>query len=175
MLTWVRRLEICVGLANALSYIHYDEEHEFSVIHRNIDSLNVVLNDDFEPKLSEFRLSMKIEASQRHHSFHVDKVWEMEGQGKAVIVNDTNKYLALMAITHYREKKLHEIIDWDLWKQMDSESFNIFAEIAYDCLNEKRSQRPDIDEIVRKLEKALKLASENRPVRPLLFSSIFLS
>ncbi|GJS60801.1 kinase-like domain, phloem protein 2-like protein [Tanacetum coccineum] len=205
MLTWVRRLEICVGLANTLSYIHYDEEHEFSVIHRNIDSLNIVLNDDYEPKLSEFRLSMKIEASQRHHSFRVDKVRDRKGYTdptyietktvshesdiysfgivmfellcgrKSVIANDTNKYLAPMAITHYREKKLHEIIDWDLWKQMDSESFNIFAEIAYDCLNEKRSQRPDIDEIVPKLEKALKLASENRPVRPLLFSSIFLS
>ncbi|GKF72351.1 kinase-like domain, phloem protein 2-like protein, partial [Tanacetum coccineum] len=38
MLTWVRRLEICVGVANALSYINYDESHDFSVIHRNIDS-----------------------------------------------------------------------------------------------------------------------------------------
>ncbi|GKF37334.1 kinase-like domain, phloem protein 2-like protein, partial [Tanacetum coccineum] len=146
-----------------------------SVIHRNIDSLNVLLNDDYEPKLSEFRLSMKIEGTQRHHSFHVDKVWDMEGEGKSVIANDTNKYLAPMAITHYREQKLHEIIDWDLWQQMDSESFNIFAETAYDCLNKERSQRPNIDEIVPKLEKALKLACENRPVRHLLFSSTFLS
>ncbi|GKA97183.1 hypothetical protein Tco_0825077, partial [Tanacetum coccineum] len=82
---------------------------------------------------------------------------------KSVIANYTNKYLALMAITHYREKKLHEIIDWDLWKQMDSQSLNIFAETAYDCLNEERSQRPNIDEIVPKLEQALKLACENRP------------
>ncbi|GJX62181.1 kinase-like domain, phloem protein 2-like protein [Tanacetum coccineum] len=79
ILTWVLRLNICVGLANALSYIHYDEEHEFSVIHRNIDSLNVLLNDNWEPKLSEFRLSMKIEASQRHHSFRVDKVRDRKG------------------------------------------------------------------------------------------------
>ncbi|GKB40641.1 kinase-like domain, phloem protein 2-like protein [Tanacetum coccineum] len=79
MLTWLQRLEICVGLANALSYIHYDEAREFSVIHRNIDSLNVLLNDNWEPKLSEFRLSMKIEASQRHHSFRVDKVRDIEG------------------------------------------------------------------------------------------------
>ncbi|GJY78414.1 kinase-like domain, phloem protein 2-like protein [Tanacetum coccineum] len=175
MLTWVRRLEISVGNANALSYIHYDEHCNFSVIHRNMDSLNILLNDNLEPKLSEFRLSMKIEASQRHHSFHVDKVWDMEGEGKSVIANDTNKYLAPMAITHYREQKLHEIIDWDLWQQMDSESFNIFVETAYGCLNEERSQRPDIDDIVPKLEIALKLACENRPVRPLLFCSIFLS
>ncbi|GKE38881.1 kinase-like domain-containing protein, partial [Tanacetum coccineum] len=79
MLTWVRRLEISVGLAHALSYIHYDEHRDFSVIHRNIDSLTVLLNDSLEPKLCEFRLSMKIKASQKHDSFHVDKVWDMKG------------------------------------------------------------------------------------------------
>ncbi|GKA50619.1 kinase-like domain-containing protein [Tanacetum coccineum] len=202
MLTWVRRLEICVSLANALSYIHYDEAHEFSVIHRNIDSLNVLLNDNWEPKLSEFRLSMKIEASQRHHSFHVDKVSEMEGQGytdptyietkivshksdiysfgivmfelvcgrKAVINDDQdNKYLAPMAILHYQEEKLEDIVEWNLWKQMDPQSFKVFTEIAYDCLNEEPSQRPDINEIVTKLEKALELACVNQPVRVFLF------
>ncbi|GJX13989.1 kinase-like domain-containing protein [Tanacetum coccineum] len=200
MLTWVRRLEICVGIAQALSYIHYDEPRAFSVIHRNINSETILLTDNFEPKLSEFRLSMKIEASQRHHSFHVDKVWDMEGYTdptyietkcvsqksdiysfgvvmfellcgrRSVIANDDP-----VAITHYREKKLHEMIDWDLWKQIDSQSFDIFVKIAYECLNEERSKHPDIDETVTKLEKALKLACENRPVRPLLSSSIFIS
>ncbi|GJV13289.1 kinase-like domain, phloem protein 2-like protein [Tanacetum coccineum] len=202
LLTWVRRLEISVGIAQALSYIHYDESRDFSVIHRNIDSGSVYLNDDWEPKLGDFIGSMKIKASERHQSFKTDKVWisrdgyadptytetkrvnhksDMYSFGivmfellcgrRAVIKDDQdNKYLASMAVTHYREKKLHEIIDWDLWKQMDTESFNIFAETAYECLNEERSQRPNIDEIVPKLEKALKLACENRPVRPLFFS-----
>nr|GFB42564.1 protein kinase-like domain, phloem protein 2-like protein [Tanacetum cinerariifolium] len=46
LLTWVRRLEICVGIAHALSYIHCDEPRDFSVIHRNLCSANVVLNDN---------------------------------------------------------------------------------------------------------------------------------
>nr|GEY25082.1 protein kinase-like domain, phloem protein 2-like protein [Tanacetum cinerariifolium] len=200
MLTWVRRLEICVSLANALSYIHYDEARDFSVIHRNIDSLNVLLNDNLEPKLSEFRLSMKIEASQRHHSFRVDKVWDMEGQGytdptyietkivshnsdiysfgivmfelvcgrKAVINDDQdNMYLAPMAILYYREEKLEDLVEWNLWKQIDPQSFKVFTEIAYDCLNEEPSQRPDISEIVPKLEKALELARVNQPIMSL--------
>ncbi|GKB30655.1 kinase-like domain, phloem protein 2-like protein [Tanacetum coccineum] len=169
-------LEICVGVSHALSYIDYDEHHDFSVIHRNIDSLNILLNDKLEPKLSELRLSMKIEASQRHRSFHVDKVWDMEGQGKVVINEDQdNKYLAPTAILHHREGKLEDIVEWDLWKQIDPQSFKVFTEIAYDCLNEERSQRPNINEIVPKLEKSLELVCENRAVRPLLFSSIFLS
>ncbi|GKB23907.1 kinase-like domain, phloem protein 2-like protein [Tanacetum coccineum] len=185
LLTWVRRLEICVGLAHALSYIHYDEPRDFSVIHRRISSGTVLLNDGWEPMLCEFEDSMKIKASQRHHSFHSNRVIGEIGYGdptymetkrvshksdmysfgiilfellcgrKSIIDSDANKYLAPLAITHYREKRLDEIIDWDLWKQMDTQSFNIFAETAYDCLNEEQSQRPNIDEIVSRLEKAL--------------------
>ncbi|GJX67024.1 putative reverse transcriptase domain-containing protein [Tanacetum coccineum] len=139
---------------------------------------------------------MKIEATQRHHSFHVDKVWDMEGQGytdptyietkivshksdiysfgivmfellcgrKAVINDDQdNKYLAPMAILHYREEKLEDIVEWNISKQIDPQSFKVFTEIAYDCLNEEPSQRPNIDDIVPKLEKALKFARQNRP------------
>ncbi|GKC31475.1 kinase-like domain-containing protein [Tanacetum coccineum] len=193
LLTWVRRLEISVGVAHALSYIHCDETRDFSVIHRSICSATILLNDDWEPKLSCFDSSMKIEASQRHLSFHTNTLAYEPGYGDPTYIetksmnhksdmysfgilmfallcgrttvidtNQDNKYLASVAITHYREKKLDEIIDWDLWNQMDSESYNIFAEIAYDCLNEERSERPNIDEIVTRLEKALELQLEHQ-------------
>ncbi|PWA81376.1 protein kinase-like domain, Concanavalin A-like lectin/glucanase domain protein [Artemisia annua] len=195
LLTWVRRLEICVGLANALSYIHYDEARAFSVIHRNIDSLNVLLNGDYEPKLCEFRLSVKIKASERHLSFDTEKVCNTPGYtdptyletksashksdmysfgivmfellcGRKAVINDDqyNKYLAPVAITHYRKEKLHEIIDWNIWKQMAPQSFDIFSKTAYDCLNDELSQRPNIDEIVPRLEKALELQLEHQDV-----------
>ncbi|GJW80319.1 kinase-like domain, phloem protein 2-like protein [Tanacetum coccineum] len=194
LLTWVQRLKISVGLAHALSYIHFDEPRDFSVIHRDISSISVLLNDNFEPKLSDFETSMKIEASQRHHSFHTSKVWSRDGYidptyektksvnhktdmysfgivlfellcgRESIIANDTNKYLAAAAILFYKEKKLNEIVDWDLWKQIDSQSFGMFAEIAYDCLNDELSQRPNIYEIVPRLEKALELARENRRI-----------
>ncbi|PWA14359.1 serine/threonine/dual specificity protein kinase, catalytic domain-containing protein [Artemisia annua] len=195
LLTWVRRLEICVGLANVLSYIHYDEARAFSVIHRNIDSLNVLLNGDYEPKLCEFRLSVKINASQRHLSFDTEKVCNTPGYtdpiyletkivshksdmysfgivmfellcGRKAVINDDeqNKYLAPVAITHYRKEKLHEIIDWDILKQMDPQSFDIFSKTAYDCLNDELSQRPTIDEIVPRLKKALELQLEHQKV-----------
>nr|GEU90921.1 protein kinase-like domain, phloem protein 2-like protein [Tanacetum cinerariifolium] len=186
LLTWARRLEICVSLAHVLSYVHYDEQRDFSVIHQNIDSETVLLNDNLEPKLSEFRLSMKIKASQRHLSFDISNVSNRPGYtdltyietktahhksdmysfgilmfellcGRKALIDDNqdNRYLAPLAITHYTDKTFHEIIDWDLWKQMDSQSFNIFAETAFDCLNHERSLRPNVDEIVTRLEKAL--------------------
>ncbi|GKC55100.1 kinase-like domain, phloem protein 2-like protein [Tanacetum coccineum] len=196
LLTWVRRLEICVGLAHALSYLHYDGPRYFSVIHRLIDSSRVLLNDDWEPKLSYFERSMKIKASQRHHSFHTEYVngygdptyiktksvnhksdiysfgivlFELLCGRKAVCVDQDNKTLGPTAITHFRDGNLNEIIDWDLSKQMDLRSFNMLTEIVYECLTEERSRRPNIDDIVLKLEKALKLVHENKPVRPLNF------
>ncbi|GKF68794.1 kinase-like domain, phloem protein 2-like protein, partial [Tanacetum coccineum] len=85
---------------------------------------------------------------------------------KAVINNDQdNNYLAPMVILHYREEKLEDLLEWNLSKQIDPQSFKVFTEIAYDCLNEERLQRPDINEIVTKLEKALELACVNQPVR----------
>ncbi|GKA12269.1 kinase-like domain, phloem protein 2-like protein [Tanacetum coccineum] len=193
LLTWVRRLEICVGLANGLSYIHYDEQREFSLIHRNINSATIKLNDDWEPKFSGFERCMKIEASQRHHSFYTHTPKYVNGYGdptyietkrvnhksdmysfgivlfevlcgrESVIDDKDNEYLGPAAIFHYRKKILEELIDPVQWKQMDLHSFNMFAEIAYECLNEKRSRRPNIDDIVPRLEKALELARENRP------------
>ncbi|GJX45269.1 kinase-like domain-containing protein [Tanacetum coccineum] len=205
LLTWVRRLEISVGIAHALSYIHYDEPRDFSVIHRKLCSGIVLLNDDWEPKLYFFDSSMKIEASQRHHSFHTNTLWFEPGYGdptyietksmnhksdmysfgivmfellcgkKALIADNNSKYLAPLAITHYREKKLNEIIDWDLWNQMNSQSFNIFAEIVYVCLNEERSERPNIGEIATRLEKALEFQLKHQNAVRQFFSSIFLS
>ncbi|GJZ95677.1 kinase-like domain, phloem protein 2-like protein [Tanacetum coccineum] len=193
LLTWVRRLKICVGIAHALSNIHYDEARDFSVIHRLITSGTVVLSDDWEPKLSDFECSMKIGASERNHSFHTYTPTYVNGYGdptyietksvnhksdiysfgivlfellcgrESIIDEDDNKYLGLAAIFHYRNKILEELIDPVLWKQMDLQSFDMFAAIAYECLDEERSRRPNIDDIVPRLEKALELALENRP------------
>ncbi|GJU99586.1 kinase-like domain, phloem protein 2-like protein [Tanacetum coccineum] len=191
LLTWVRRLEISVGLAHALSYIHYDEAHDFSVIHRKISSYTVLLNYEWEPKLCDFEFSVKIKASQRHNSFHTNRVKGVYGYAdptyietkrvshksdmysfgivlfellcgrESISEHPDNKYLATLAIFHYKNKILDEIIDPVLWKQMDPQSFNVFAQTAYDCLNEERSQRPDIHEIVTRLESALKLQMEH--------------
>ncbi|GJW77845.1 pentatricopeptide repeat-containing protein [Tanacetum coccineum] len=94
-----------------------------------------------------------------------------------LLLKKEKEYLAPLAISHYREKTLYDIIDRDLWKQMDPQSFSIFAETAYDCLNEERSRRPDIGEVVTRLEKALELQlpPENMPGIPFSFSFMVLS
>ncbi|KAL7618480.1 hypothetical protein Lser_V15G01733 [Lactuca serriola] len=87
-LTWTRRLEICVGMARALSYIHYDKRRNFSVVHRNIKSSKILLDDNWKPKLSGFELSMKTTATRRHRLLlgglcgtrgYIDPIYEKTG------------------------------------------------------------------------------------------------
>ncbi|GJU94685.1 kinase-like domain, phloem protein 2-like protein [Tanacetum coccineum] len=161
LLTWVRRLEICVRIAHALTYIHYDEPRDFSVIHRVITSGRVLLNDEWEPKLCDFERSMNIKASQRHHSFHTT-VEGVDGYGDPTYIE--TKRVSHKSDIHYplsRKKKLENIIDLELRKQMDLQSLTMFSEIAYECLDEEQSRRPNIEDIVPRLEKALESTREN--------------
>ncbi|KAJ0811020.1 putative protein kinase RLK-Pelle-CR4L family [Helianthus annuus] len=65
-LTWLQRLKICVDVARALSYIHCDDGRESSVIHRNIKSSKILLDEKWKPKLSGFELSKATTKARKH-------------------------------------------------------------------------------------------------------------
>ncbi|KAJ0511663.1 putative protein kinase RLK-Pelle-LRR-I-1 family [Helianthus annuus] len=183
-LTWMRRLLICVGVAHALSYLHYDAAENQYAIHGNIRSSKILLDHNWEPKLHGFKFAVK---ARKHHlhltgkyngSLHyMDPAYE-DTRGlnhksdifsfgvvlfevlfgrEASIPNDDNWYFARMARAHYEERKLDDLIDPVLRKQMNLQSLNMFAEIAYCCIKEKRSQRPDMKTIRTRLERTLEL------------------
>ncbi|KAJ0736026.1 putative protein kinase RLK-Pelle-LRR-I-1 family [Helianthus annuus] len=183
-LTWMRRLLICVRVAHALSYLHYDAQENHYVIHGNIKSSKILLDHNLEPKLHGFKFAVQ---ARKHHlhltskyngSLHyMDPAYE-DTRGlnhksdvfsfgvvlfevlfgrEASIPNDDNWYFARMARAHYEERKLDNLIDPVLRKQMNLQSLNMFAEIAYCCIKEKRSQRPDTKTIRTRLERALEL------------------
>ncbi|KAM1044555.1 hypothetical protein ACFX2J_035465 [Malus domestica] len=51
-LGWPTRVKIVQGLARALSYLHHDCSP--SIVHRDVTVNNVLLEQDFEPRLSDF-------------------------------------------------------------------------------------------------------------------------
>ncbi|PWA96767.1 protein kinase-like domain, Phloem protein 2-like protein [Artemisia annua] len=57
----------------------------------------------------------------------------------------------------YKEKKLDEIVFQDLKQQLDPSSLETFADIAYQCLQNSREQRPAMSHVVEKLKSALEL------------------
>ncbi|GJT31861.1 kinase-like domain, phloem protein 2-like protein, partial [Tanacetum coccineum] len=62
-------------------------------------------------------------------------------------------------INQLAKSHLDEMIMPHLQKQMEPESFKIFSDIASCCIKEERADRPYIDQIFKRLEKALKIQS----------------
>ncbi|KAE8678037.1 putative receptor-like protein kinase [Hibiscus syriacus] len=54
-LTWEARIKILLGTAKALTYLH--EAIEPKVVHRDIKSSNILIDDDFNAKVSDFGLA----------------------------------------------------------------------------------------------------------------------
>lgn len=53
---WGRRYDIIRGIARGLLYLH--EEYHSTIIHRDIKALNILLDENMNPKISGFDLAM---------------------------------------------------------------------------------------------------------------------
>ncbi|KAL4315181.1 probable serine/threonine-protein kinase PBL20 [Arachis ipaensis] len=66
-LPWKTRLDIALGVAQGLAYLH--EESKVQVIYRDFKCSNILLDENFRPKLSDFGLTREgPEAGHTHVS-----------------------------------------------------------------------------------------------------------
>ncbi|KAJ0485445.1 putative protein kinase RLK-Pelle-CR4L family [Helianthus annuus] len=156
-LTWYNRLQICLAVARALNYIHYD------VIHCDINSSKIFLDENWEPKIYGFELSTKYPQSWRHrllysHYFNTNNVTpKYDVYSFGVLLLEVLCGRKPMLTNDVILEELDEIIDPNIRNQMDIQSLAHFKNIAYNCLNQQLEQRPTMDQIVKELEEVLEL------------------
>ncbi|XP_042419291.1 probable receptor-like protein kinase At2g42960 isoform X1 [Zingiber officinale] len=63
-LTWAARIKVLLGTAKALAYLH--EAIEPKVVHRDIKSSNILIDDEFNAKVSDFGLAKLLGAGKSH-------------------------------------------------------------------------------------------------------------
>ncbi|XP_028800638.1 cold-responsive protein kinase 1-like [Neltuma alba] len=65
-LSWKQRYDIILGIARGLTYLH--EEFHVRIIHRDIKTNNILLDDDLQPKIADFGLARLLPENKSHVS-----------------------------------------------------------------------------------------------------------
>ncbi|XP_024988257.1 cysteine-rich receptor-like protein kinase 2 [Cynara cardunculus var. scolymus] len=65
-LNWKQRYDIILGIAKGLAHLH--DEFHVKIVHRDIKSSNILLDDDLQPKIADFGLARFQPEDQSHIS-----------------------------------------------------------------------------------------------------------
>ncbi|CAL5345226.1 unnamed protein product [Camellia sinensis] len=63
-LNWPTRVQICLGIAKGLTFLH--EESKLKIVHRDIKPTNILLDKDFNAKISDFGFAKLYEEEVTH-------------------------------------------------------------------------------------------------------------
>ncbi|WCJ33493.1 G-type lectin S-receptor-like serine/threonine-protein kinase SD3-1 [Euphorbia peplus] len=153
-LTWRKRVEICLGVARAVCYLHTGCREFIS--HGNLKCENVVLDKNLEAKVSEFGLGAVRSESETTCTVEKDvgdfgKIVLMLVTGCHEEVNDVCE----MAYKEWFEEQPENALDKRIEDEVDIEELERMMRTAFWCLQRDERMRPSMVEVVKVLEGTL--------------------
>ncbi|KAF5783310.1 putative protein kinase RLK-Pelle-CrRLK1L-1 family [Helianthus annuus] len=72
ILTWEKRLKICIDVAHSLKYLHYEMEDQKVIIHRDIWSNNIVVDENWGAKIGGFKDTVFLPPNQEDEALYIN-------------------------------------------------------------------------------------------------------
>uniref|UniRef100_A0A1D1ZFZ8 non-specific serine/threonine protein kinase n=3 Tax=Anthurium amnicola TaxID=1678845 RepID=A0A1D1ZFZ8_9ARAE len=187
-LDWKRRLRVALGAARGLTYLH--EHVNPPIVHRDIKSNNILLDDHLNAKVADFGLSKPLSDGQKGYITtqvkgtmgYLDPEYYMTQQltDKSDVYSfgvlllelvtakrpiERGRYIVREVRLSMNKTKdlyaLHDLLDPAIALAIPLGGFEKFVDLAMRCVEESSMDRPTMSEAVKDIENVMQLAGMN--------------
>ncbi|KAF8389382.1 hypothetical protein HHK36_026077 [Tetracentron sinense] len=171
-MAWKIRYKIAVGTAGGLHYLH--KVCQRRIIHRDIKASNILLTEDFEPKISDFGLAKWLPSQWTHHSINpiegtlgylapeyfmhgiVDEKTDVFAFGVFLLeiisgrkpVDGSHQSLLSWAKPHLNQGEIEKLVDPKLERDYNDTQLRRLAFTASLCIRASSMWRPTMSEVL---------------------------
>ncbi|XP_037473956.1 wall-associated receptor kinase 1-like [Triticum dicoccoides] len=178
------RVSIAAQSADGLAYMHSKTNNK--ILHGDVKPANILLDDNFMPKISDFGISRLIVRDKQHtdaiigDKSYMDPVYKATGlltersdvysfgvvileiiSRKKATHSDNDSLVRNFLNAHKEEKMATELFDMEFVAKSDLQILDSMARIAVECLNDDVDKRPPMIEVAERL--LLLSRSRSRP------------